>query len=156
MRRTSPTARRVLAGVLLAAAALLPSCAVGAGDDLAEAGAGDAVAEAPEECRGPFPLATGDADAADLDGVPAGFPDPPAGSVLCETGGRPDGGQEYAHYATALPAEEVLAHYTAGGPGAELGRTGLGAPAVTGTAGAVSWIVEPVDGGFRVVFTPAS
>ncbi|SFO34014.1 hypothetical protein SAMN05660359_02788 [Geodermatophilus obscurus] len=157
MRPTDPTARRALAGVLLGATLLLSACGAREADDLAAAGAGDALgADVPEECTAPFPLAVGTADVADLDSVPAGFPDAPAGSVLCETGRAADGGQEYANYASDLPAEEVLAYYGSSAPEARRSLTGLGRPAVSGTLGGVFWQVEPVDGGFRLVLAPGA
>ncbi|MGY1609850.1 MULTISPECIES: hypothetical protein [unclassified Geodermatophilus] len=161
MYRTRPTAPRALAGALLGTALLLSACSgdddvAAAGEDTAAA-AGDAVgADVPEECTAAFPLTvTGDADIADVESVPADFPEPPAGATLCETGGTADGGQEYANYASDLGAEEVLAHYESAAPGAERTETGLGEPAVSGSAGDVFWQVETVDGGFRLVFAAA-
>ena len=158
MPATRPTARRALTGALLGAALLLSACG---GDDTDEvaAAAGDGGAalgaDVPEECTAAFPLTVAGADIADVESIPADFPEPPSGSTLCETGGTADGGQEYANYATDLGAEEVLAHYESGAPAAERTETGLGEPAVSGTAGDVFWQVEPVDGGFRVVFAAA-
>ncbi|SNS03460.1 hypothetical protein SAMN04488107_0964 [Geodermatophilus saharensis] len=159
MYRTRPTTRRALAGALLGTALLLSACSadddVAAGEDTAALG-DVAGADVPEECTAAFPLTvTGDADIADVESVPADFPPPPDGATLCETGGTADGGQEYANYASGLGAEEVLAHYESAAPGAERTETGLGEPAVSGTAGGVFWQVEPVDGGFRLVFAAA-
>ncbi|MGY1696398.1 hypothetical protein ACI780_15965 [Geodermatophilus sp. SYSU D00814] len=155
MPATRPTARRALTGALLGAAVLLSACG---GDDTDEpaAAAGDGAAalgaDVPEECTAAFPLTVAGADIADVESVPDDFPEPPDGSTLCETGGTAGGGQEYANYATDLGSEEVLAHYESVF-GAGRTETGLGAPAVGGATGDTFWQVEPVDGGFRIVFS---
>ncbi|MGY1796750.1 hypothetical protein ACI796_22520 [Geodermatophilus sp. SYSU D00525] len=164
MSRTRPTVRRALAGALLGSALLLSACGgedlddlAAAAEDVAAAGDGGAATDVPEECLAAFPLTVaGGADIVDVESVPAGFPEPPDGSTLCETGGTADGSQEYANYASDLAAEDVLAHYASAAPAAERTETGLGEPAVSGTSGDVFWQVEPVDGGFRLVFAPGA
>ncbi|MGY1811462.1 hypothetical protein [Blastococcus sp. SYSU D00820] len=156
-----------LSAVALAATLLLTACGSDEPADppsSAEGGSGDGTiadpsgafenpGSAPEECAEAFPLAQG-GDIADVESVPADFPEPPDGAVLCETGGTVRGGQEYVSYAADLSGEEVLAYYEANGPGAERIDSGLG-EAVTGTSGDVIWQVDPQDGGFRVVFQAA-
>ncbi|MGY1741281.1 MULTISPECIES: hypothetical protein [unclassified Blastococcus] len=157
-----PAVRRALPAALFGAALLLTAC--GSDDDTADAtgsaGSGgdtgaveDAAADSgvPEECAEAYPTAFGPADIADVE-LAAGFPEPPSGAVLCETGGTADGSQEYANYAAGLSEEEVFAYYEGELAGAERGEDGIGAPILSGTTDGVYWQVQSEDGGFSVLF----
>lgn len=155
-----PAVRRAVPAALLGTALLLTAC--GSDDDTTDAtgsAGGDtgAVEDAaagsgvPEECAEAYPTAFGPADIADVE-LAAGFPEPPAGAVLCETGGTADGSQEYANYAADLSEEEVFAHYEGELTGAERGEDGIGAPILSGTTDGVYWQVQAEDGGFSIVF----
>lgn len=157
-----PALRRAVPASLVAAALLLTACgsdddggdtASSGGDAGAVDDGGDVQADSgvPEECAEAFPTAFGPADISDVELLPADFPEPPDGAVLCETGGTADGSQEYLNYASDLGEEEVFAHYEAGLPDAERGEDGIGAPILSGSADGVYWQVEAEDGGFSIV-----
>jgi hypothetical protein len=148
-----------IAGALLAAGLLLTACGGDAEADAAvEEAVGDAVAEglpeAPEQCLAPFPLAVGGATLDDVDLIPADWPAAPDGAVLCGTGGTLDGNQDYAEYAVTLDGEALLAYYQGAFPaGYTVEPTDtIGGPGLTGTAGDVTFVVEPRDGGMNLVF----
>jgi len=163
MSRRTPH-RAVPAG-LLAAALLLTGCGsdddsgttssggdVGASGD--GGGGGGTDTGAPEECAEPFPTAFGEADIADVELLPADFPEPPSNSTLCETGGTAGGGQEYANYASPLSEEEVFTYYENNLPAeynAERTEDGLGEPILAGSDGDLYWQIESEDGGFSLV-----
>jgi hypothetical protein len=166
-----PTIRRspALAGALLAVGLLLTACggdaeadAAAALDSAVEEAAG-AVADAaedagvppaPEECLTPFPLSVGGATLDDVELIPADWPAAPDAAVLCGTGGTLDGNQDYAEYAVPLDGEALLAHYEAAFPaGYTVEPTDtIHGPGLTGTAGEVTFVVEPRDGGLNLIF----
>ena len=136
------------------AAAALESAVEEAAGDLADAGADAGLPPAPEECLAAFPLAVGGATLDDVDLIPADWPAAPDSAVLCGTGGTPDGNQDYAEYAVALDGEALLAHYEGAFPAGytvEPTDTIYG-PGLTGTAGEVTFVVEPRDGALNLVF----
>lgn len=117
---------------------------------------GDAVGDpaVPEECATPFPFAVGAPDDSDLALRPADWPAPPAGAVLCGTSATVTGQQESVDYALDSPADDVLDHYESALSGVDVVERvddGLG-PILSGVVGAVAFAVDPVDGGFRLIF----
>jgi hypothetical protein len=144
--------------VLLAGALLLTACG-GAAEADAPGSTGvaaldDAATSAPEECLQPFPISVGGATLDDVELVPADWPAEPAGAVLCGTGGTLDGNQDYAQFAVPLDAEAVLAYYEGALPaGYTVEPTDtVSGPGLTGTAGTITFVVEPKDGGVNLVF----
>ncbi|WP_460772734.1 hypothetical protein [Microbacterium sp. GXF7504] len=111
----------------------------------------------PEACRDAFPLAMPGVDAADLELMPADWPAPPSGAVLCTTMDSVGGGSESAGYAIDLPVEDVFAHYEASLSGYELFRSdgaenGTGYATLDGVGADVGFQVRETDGGFTLVF----
>jgi hypothetical protein len=163
IRRSPAVLALLAAGLLLtacggdaeadAAAALEPAVEEAAGN---VAGAADdaALPPAPEECLTPFPLSVGGATLDDVDLIPADWPAAPDGAVLCGTGGTADGNQDYAEYAVPLDGEALLAYYQGVFPaGYTVEPTDtIHGPGLTGTAGDVTFVVEPRDGGLNLLF----
>ena len=161
-----PTIRRspaVVAGALLAAGLLLTACGgnaeAGTAPDAAVDAAGEQASDAdvlaaPEECLAPFPLAVGGATLDDVELIPADWPAAPAGAVLCGSGGTLDGNQDYVEYAVTLDGDALLAYYQGAFPaGYTVGPIDtIGGPGLTGTAGDVTFVVEPREGGVNLVF----
>jgi hypothetical protein len=151
-----------LSAALLAAGLLLTACGGDAEADTAaavESAVEDAVEDAglppaPEECLTPFPLAVGVATLDDVDLIPADWPAAPDGAVLCGTGGTLDGNQDYAEYAVPLDGAALLAYYEGVFPaGYTVEPTDtIHGPGLTGTAGEVTFVVEPRDGGLNLIF----
>ena len=154
--------------VLLATITLLTTGALGAcGSDTDDGPAGsspqggdDALSEVqeasgvPEACREPFPAAVGEADLADVELLPDGWPDPPVEATLCQTSATLDNQVEVVSYATDAAPAEVLDAYDAAFAGSfETTREdqGLG-EALSGTAGSVSFELLPSDGSYSITF----
>lgn len=118
--------------------------------DPGDAGAGDV----PEACRTPFPQAFAPADLADVELLPAGFPEPPVEATLCITAETVGGAHETASYATPATAEEVLAGYESAlaSFGATRDQDGIGRAIITANDGALVIQVTPQDGGFVLAF----
>ncbi|SEP00901.1 hypothetical protein [Trujillonella endophytica] len=158
-----PALRRALPAGLFAAALLLTGCGSDDDDSTGASGGGVGAVDdggtgtdtgAPEECAEAFPTAFGVADIADVELLPDDFPEPPADSTLCETGGTGNGGQEYANYASPLGEEELFAYYEENLPAgyaAERTEDGLGEPILAGQSGELYWQIESEDGGFSLV-----
>lgn len=123
----------------------------GGGDSLSEVQEESGV---PEECREAFPAAFGEADIADVELLPEGWPEPPVDATLCQTSATLDDEVEVLSYATdAAPAEVLDAYEAALGGSFETTREdkGLG-EGLSGTAGAVGFEVMPSDGSFSITF----
>lgn len=162
--------RRNLALGALAAAAALAFTACGSDDD-GGADPADEISEAtqdladaqhdsgvPEECGAAFPMAWGEPDLAEAQ-LPAGWPEPPPGAVLCAVSGGD--GVQTVDYATDLDAAALLDHYEdalSGAEGYDVTReepAGLGHEVISGLAGEAGFQVDPREGGFRLAFDPA-
>lgn len=129
-----------------------------AGAPTAKQSEGDQAPGVPKECAEPFPYAMGPADLADVEMLPAQWPDPPAGSTLCVTSGTVGESQENADYASDLPGDAVLAAYEAALEGVyDVTREedGLGAPILTGVADGAGFQISTDPGRFRLTFVSA-
>lgn len=159
----SPLPRRILLTAAVAALALLP---VACGDDeddsagdpvsapvdpdggLDDAPIGDGV---PEECA-VFIGTIEPADPADLDALPAEWPEPPAGSTLCSVS---HGGTTTIQYASDTVPDEVLTYYETelGASWDPVREAGAGDEILTGYSDTVGFQIQPRDGGFRISIT---
>ncbi|MDR5698574.1 hypothetical protein [Agromyces aerolatus] len=110
----------------------------------------------PEECAAAFVGAVVPADLADVEARPADWPEPPAGSTLCVTGGG--GSVETASYAATAGIDEVLAHYESVLPASyERFRVsgeenGTGYESLDGQGAEVAFQIRESDGGFVIAF----
>lgn len=156
--RARAAAALLAAGFLLTgcASAITPTDAPSAEQPPVEDGAEDApVSEAPEECAVPFPQAFTEPDLADVASVPAGWPEPPAGSTLCLTAsGVGAGAIETVSYAATADAEAILAHYEGALAGYTIERTDgpTGDQMLSGSGEDVGFQIQPGDGSFVIVF----
>ncbi len=144
------------AGVAVLLAGPLAACA-GSADVTAATPAEAAGSDVPAECIDSFPFAVEKADLADLRGVPAGWPEPPVASTLCETGSTLDDTVEVASYATDADATAVLDAYESTLAGYDVVREDQGAgEKIVATHGTSTVeITVPSTGTFSVFFTGA-
>ncbi|WP_308797330.1 hypothetical protein [Agromyces silvae] len=171
---TRARASRTRLGLIaaLAAAFALAGCTGGAGDvdpagieeaeSYVEDGALDEAIEdrealgVPEECAAAYLGAVVPADIADVEAIPADWPEPPAGSTLCVTGGG--GSVETASYAATAGIDEVIAHYESALPASyERFRVsgeenGTGYESLDGQGADVAFQIRESDGGFVIAF----
>ncbi|GAA2250222.1 hypothetical protein N1031_19945 [Herbiconiux moechotypicola] len=120
------------------------------------AGAEEPLGDVPEECLAVSVTSWPGADLADVESIPASWPQPPSGSVLCSTGGG--GSTETAAYASPLAIDEILAHYESS-LGSEYSferfsgeENGTGYDSLDGSGPGVGFQVRENDGGFTLVF----
>lgn len=163
--------RTALAAVCAAAALALGGCSFSLGtsldqgadaadepdrtvEDLTDDLADDA--GVPEECLAVSIASFPGADLADVAALPADWPEPPAGSILCATS---DGGTtETAAYAASVAFDRVVAHYESSLPAAyETVRlsgeeNGTGYASLDGVGPGVGFQIRENDGGFTLVF----
>ncbi|MDF1478338.1 hypothetical protein PYV02_04500 [Leifsonia sp. H3M29-4] len=150
MARPMSALRAAFAGVMLAGT--VAACSSAPIDAVHLPGSGEVVPGAPAECAGSFPFSIGPATLDDLGLLPADWPAPPEGSVLCATTHTNGGLTETADFVTELAPGGVLAHYTSALPArARLERT-VDATLV-GSIGAVSFEIRPDEGRFTIVIT---
>lgn len=114
-RRRAFARRAVVTGAVVTAVALFLAGCSGApdaeGTEPVEQAVPDTETGAPEECGTAFPHAMGIPDPAEVESLPADWPEPPAGSTLCLTASALGDGGESLSYATEASADAVLAHY---------------------------------------------
>lgn len=109
----------------------------------------------PPECRDAFPVAIGAADLADVELIPAGWPEPPVEATLCQTSSTLDDQIAIASYATeAAPAEVLDAYETALAGTFETSReeNGLG-EVLSGSSEGGGFEVAAADGSFTLTFS---
>jgi hypothetical protein len=172
--RATRTRSRLVLVLGVAAAFALTGCAGGAdpgagagaiepadGEHVDDGAADEALEDrealgVPEECAAAFLGAVVPADLADVEAHPADWPEPPAGSTLCVTGGG--GSVETASYAATAGIDEVLAHYESALPASyERFRVsgeenGTGYESLDGQGGDVAFQIRETDGGFIIAF----
>ncbi|WP_194409612.1 hypothetical protein [Microbacterium cremeum] len=141
-----------MAGLVVAFTVALAGC-TGAPQPEAEKPAeqvtADASSDAPEECADAFPHAIGTPSLAEVEALPADWPEPPAGSTLCLTASAlGDGGSESISYATPATADAVLAYYedALGGYSVARETSPTGGEMLVGDGGAVSFQIRPGEG----------
>ena len=158
----STTRKSAFAAAAIVALMALTGC--GGDDDKAPGGADQDISSASddleviEECVTAFPGSFGKPDIANLDRVPADWPEPPVDdAVLCGPAATMDAVQVEADYATSAPPEEVLDAYTqalksAGFEVETEDPSGLGRTMISGRTDEVFYQVIAKDGGFTVAF----
>lgn len=113
---------------------------------------------APEECAAPFPQAFTVPDIAEVQALPAEWPDPPPGSTLCLTSSGLGGAAiESLSYASETPEAAILAHYEQVLAAYAVERTPspTGGEMLTGDGAGIGFQVQPGVGSFVIVIQPS-
>lgn len=169
---TRPRGRVLAASAAIAGLLFLAACAAEADEpnvvaddvidgaavaDEGDAGDSDPSQLVPEECSDAYVLAAAPADIAEIALMPADWPAPPDGAILCMTSETMDGSSETASYASHTGIEGVFDHYSAALSGYEIFRadgaeTGTGYATLDGVGAGVAFQIRETDGGFVLVF----
>lgn len=113
---------------------------------------------APEECATAFPQAFTAPDLAEVDALPADWPDPPEGSTLCLTSsGLGEAAIESMSYATEAAEAAVLTYYEQALAAYTVERTPspTGGEMLAGDGGGIGFQVQPGEGSIVIVVQPA-
>ena len=135
-----------------------PDATVAPTDTATDTTGGDASDAAPEECATAFPQAFTAPDLAEVEALPAGWPDPPEGSTLCLTSsGLGEAAIESISYATEAAEAAVLAHYEQELAAYAVERTPspTGGEMLTGDGAGIGFQVQPGEGSIVIVLQPA-
>ncbi|RNL65261.1 hypothetical protein EFK50_04690 [Nocardioides marmoriginsengisoli] len=149
--------RRRLSAALVVGALALTGCGAGSDDPDGAAPEADPTVSSgvPEVCKEAFPAAFGAPDIAEISMLPAGWPEPPPGSTLCQTAETIGGSRENADYVTTLSAEQVLEAYEDGldpALGAAREEGPLGGEVLVGAVDGVDFQITPGTGKFTIAF----